>query len=43
MINQLQDIPEKGESLRYEAYEFIVEEVSDTKIETIFVRIHNDL
>ncbi len=43
MINQLQDIPEKGESLRFEEYEFIVEEVSDTKIETIFVRIHNDL
>jgi CBS domain containing-hemolysin-like protein len=43
VINQLQNIPEKGVVLRYEEYEFIVEEVSQTKIETIFVRIHNDL
>jgi putative hemolysin len=43
VINQLQNIPEKGEVLRFENYEFIVEEVSQTKIETVFLRIHNDL
>lgn len=43
VINKLQNIPNKGEVLKFEEYEFIVEEVSDTKIETVFLRIHHDL
>lgn len=43
VVNQLQNIPEKGESMWFQEYEISIEEVSETKIETIFIRIHKDL
>ena len=42
IINFLESIPEKGEKIRLSPYIFRIEEVTDSKIEVVFLRISED-
>ncbi|MBL7473000.1 hemolysin family protein [Robertkochia sediminum] len=43
IVSHLGDIPEKGEVLRIETYEFTILEVSNTKIEILHLKVLEDL
>ncbi len=42
IVMTTESIPEEGDKIRLNGYEFVVEEVSDKKIEVVHVRLVDD-